>query len=107
MARDEKDLAFNSFGMVIAFLTEALIDEQTITPGDYHIYTPENASIDKGGLDYMVLDAQALQHLEIVEAADGSEKGSLLHYVDHCSTAFGKRMLKNWLMAPLQKVDKI
>ena len=30
----------------------------------------------------MVLDAQALQHLEIVEAADGTEKGSLLHYVD-------------------------
>ena len=55
----------------------------------------------------MVLDAQALQHLEIVEAADGTEKGSLLHYVDQCSTPSGKRMLKNWLMAPLQNVDKI
>ena len=39
----------------------------------------------------MVLDAQALQHLEIVEWAAGTVKGSLLEYVDYCKTQFGKR----------------
>ena len=39
----------------------------------------------------MVLDAQALQHLEIVESNNGDVKGSLLNYVDYCKTQFGKR----------------
>ena len=39
----------------------------------------------------MVLDAQALQHLEIVESAKGTEKGSLFEYVNHCKTKFGAR----------------
>ena len=42
-------------------------------------------------LEYMVLDAQALQHLEIVESVTGKEDGSLFQYVDHCKTLFGKR----------------
>ena len=55
----------------------------------------------------MVLDAQALCHLEIVESADGKLKGSLLHFVDHCSTLFGKRKMKKWLLAPLYNEKKI
>ena len=55
----------------------------------------------------MVLDAQALQHLEIVESSSGSVKGSLLNYVDYCKTQFGKRQLKRWIMAPLLDVNKI
>ena len=43
------------------------------------------------GIQHMVLDAQALQHLEIVESAAGTVKGSLLEYVDYCKTQFGKR----------------
>ena len=58
-------------------------------------------------MDYMVLDAQALQHLEIVESNAGKVKGSLLHYVDHCQTMFGKRLLKRWLMSPLLNQQKI
>ena len=38
---EEKDLAYNAFGMAIAFLTDALIDEQTIVPAHYEIYEPE------------------------------------------------------------------
>ena len=58
-------------------------------------------------MDYMVLDAQALQHLEIVESNAGTIKGSLLHYVDHCQTMFGKRQIKRWLMSPLLDIKKI
>ena len=38
-----------------------------------------------------MLDAQALQHLEVIESATGKEDGSLYAYVDHCKTQFGKR----------------
>lgn len=55
----------------------------------------------------MVLDSQCLQHLEIVESSDGKREGSLLHFIDHCSTPFGRRQLKRWLLAPLMNVDKI
>ena len=55
----------------------------------------------------MILDAQALQHLEIFETEGGKVKGSLLNYVDHCSTLFGKRQLKRWMQAPLFNQDKI
>ena len=77
----DKDLAFMSLGMAISFLSDALIDEQTIVPGQYKVYEPES---NQQTLDFMVLDAQALQHLEIVESNAGTVQGSLLHYLDHC-----------------------
>ena len=55
----------------------------------------------------MVLDAQALQHLEVVESAKGSVDGTLLQYLDHCKTQFGKRQLKRWVLAPLQDASRI
>jgi len=61
----------------------------------------------KSANDYMVLDSQALQHLEILESADGGIKGSLFEYVDHCKTPFGKRQLRRWLVSPLNIVDKL
>lgn len=70
-----------SLGMAISFLSDALIDEQTIVPGQYKVYEPES---NQQTLDFMVLDAQALQHLEIVESNAGTVQGSLLHYLDHC-----------------------
>lgn len=86
--------------MAVAFLEEALLSEMTITTGDFVLYTPETQS----QLDFMVLDSQALQHLEVVESA---QEGSLFHFVDHCKTAFGKRQLKRWLLAPLMNVARL
>ena len=77
--------------MAVAFLIDALIDEQTVKPGIYKEYSPESSNAVNGNLEYMVLDAQALQHLEIIESASGKEEGSLFEYVDHCKTQFGKR----------------
>ena len=71
--------------------------------GHFHLYTPETMQ----NLDYMVLDSQALQHLEVVEAATGKVEGSLLSYVDQCRSAFGKRQLKRWVLSPLTDIAKI
>lgn len=55
----------------------------------------------------MVLDSQALQHLEIVETTQGKTEGSLLSFVDQCKTPFAKRQLKRWLLSPLMNIKKI
>ena len=80
-----------------------MIAEMTITTGEFLLYTPETQS----QFEYMVLDSQALQHLEVVESASGKVEGSLFHYVDNCKSAFGKRQLKRWLLSPLMNIQKI
>ena len=49
----------------------------------------------------MILDSQALEHLEIFETAEHFEKGSLFSYINKTVTPFGKRLLRKWLMRPL------
>jgi DNA mismatch repair protein MSH6 len=90
--------------MTISFLEDALIAEQTLSRGNVQIYDPLRKN---EGASNMILDAQALQHLEVVEAANGGVKGSLLHYVDLCMTPFGKRQIKKWLLSPLNNKAKI
>lgn len=48
----------------------------------------------------MVLDSQALQHLELFDTPLGP-KHSLFHKIDRTSTKFGRRLLRKWLMQPL------
>ncbi|KAF7304661.1 DNA mismatch repair protein [Mycena kentingensis (nom. inval.)] len=53
----------------------------------------------------MLLGADTLKNLEIFQnETDLSVKGSLLSILDNTQTRFGKRLLKNWIGAPL--VDK-
>ena len=54
---EEKDLGFTAFGLVIAFLKDALVDEQILKPGSYHEFNPESSQSVGSGLEYMVLDA--------------------------------------------------
>eukprot|EP00441_Pelagodinium_beii_P045925 CAMPEP_0197623760 /NCGR_PEP_ID=MMETSP1338-20131121/3699_1 /TAXON_ID=43686 ORGANISM="Pelagodinium beii, Strain RCC1491" /NCGR_SAMPLE_ID=MMETSP1338 /ASSEMBLY_ACC=CAM_ASM_000754 /LENGTH=1113 /DNA_ID=CAMNT_0043193827 /DNA_START=23 /DNA_END=3364 /DNA_ORIENTATION=+ len=55
----------------------------------------------------MVLDATALSALEIVENLEGAHDGSLLAMLDHTSTPFGYRLLKQWVCAPLCDLEEI
>lgn len=49
----------------------------------------------------MRLDPIALSALEILESRSGEAKGSLVERVEHCETAMGRRMLREWLAHPL------
>ncbi|KAG8000032.1 DNA mismatch repair protein Msh6 [Nibea albiflora] len=49
----------------------------------------------------MVLDGVTLANLEIFQSGSGGTEGTLLERLDTCSTPFGKRLLKQWLCAPL------
>lgn len=49
-----------------------------------------------------VLDGISLANLEILQnSLTGGTEGTLLERLDQCSTAFGKRLFKQWLCAPL------
>lgn len=104
MKNDDIQNAIFSFGMALTFLEDALISEKTIKTGTFFKYSPESSKID---FDNMVLDSQCLQHLEIVEAADGTKEGTLLNFVDHCQTHFGKRQIKRWVLTPLMNIEQI
>ncbi|CAM9479643.1 unnamed protein product, partial [Discosporangium mesarthrocarpum] len=53
------------------------------------------------GRSHMVLDGVSLSNLEVLRNNSGGEKGSLWGYVNRCGTAFGRRLLKDWVCKPL------
>lgn len=60
----------------------------------------------------MVIDAQAIEHLELLEVPGksrlNSREGSFFNFMSAgCSTAFGKRLLKRWVVGPLKDAAKI
>eukprot|EP00752_Nemacystus_decipiens_P016520 g14766.t2 len=60
------------------------------------------SSTDISTQSHMILDGVSLSNLEVLRnSSDGGEKGSLWAFVNRCSTAFGRRLLKDWLLKPL------
>ena len=57
--------------------------------------------------DYLTLDGSTLGNLEILRNEEGLRRGTLIEFVDQCRTKFGKRMMEQWLKAPLNKLDAI
>jgi DNA mismatch repair protein MSH6 len=58
----------------------------------------------------MVIDAQAIEHLELLEIPGRlrRDEGSFFAFMSQgCATAFGKRLLKRWIVSPLKDVEKI
>lgn len=47
-----------------------------------------------------MLDDITLANLDVLDNF-GRNAGTLLQRIDHCSTAFGRRLLKQWISAPL------
>ena len=57
---------------------------------------------------HMILDAISLSNLEILKNNyDHTAKGSLWSFVNHCNTAFGSRILCDWLTHPLYNTKHI
>lgn len=60
------------------------------------------------GTSYLKLDAVTKRNLEITETVRFNRKsGTLLWHLDHCETAMGSRMLRQWLDKPLVDAEKI
>jgi DNA mismatch repair protein MutS len=57
--------------------------------------------------DTLLIDPTTLEHLEILEGADGSRDGSLLEELDRTVTSVGSRTLRSWLLRPLVALEPI
>jgi len=55
----------------------------------------------------MILDSMTLTNLEIIRTSSGSEYGSLIQRIDTCSSAGGKRRLREILVAPYSNIQAI
>lgn len=115
----EYELAINAMGGVLHILKNCLIDEEVLSQKNFEVYQPvdnlittkiKNSEAKKyfSKQRYMVLDSISLTNLEILENNyDNSQSGTLFEQIDYCNTAFGKRLLKYWLVNPLCDPDAI
>ena len=55
----------------------------------------------------MILDSQVIEHLELTNSSAANNRGTLFSFIDHTNTSFGRRMLKRWLLAPLNDPIKL
>ncbi|XP_023245982.1 LOW QUALITY PROTEIN: probable DNA mismatch repair protein Msh6 [Copidosoma floridanum] len=102
MASEDKELAINALGGCVYLLKEYMLDQQLLSLGRFKIYSPPDfTSIKKGRkkktqfAHNMVLDAITINNLRIL----GSD-GSLIEVLDKCCTAFGKRLIREWICRP-------
>ncbi|XP_049860106.1 DNA mismatch repair protein Msh3-like isoform X2 [Schistocerca gregaria] len=56
---------------------------------------------------HLQLSASALQNLEVFASSSGDERGSLLSIMDHTRTAFGKRLLEQWMSQPSRDISEL
>lgn len=104
------ELALSAFGGCIFYLKKCLIDKELLSMANFEEYVPVDVEMEKAAgstslfaqtRQRMVLDGVTLANLEIFQNGSGGTDGTLLERLDTCSTPFGKRLLKQWLCAPL------
>lgn len=78
----------------------------TVPIANYEIYEENETK------ELMGLDEQAIRHLDLTEVEGISlkkeQEGSLLHMLQSsCSSPFGKRLMRRWVVSPLCSARKI
>jgi DNA mismatch repair protein MSH6 len=95
-------MIIQAVGNTVNFLDGQLVAESTVGLSEFTKYD-HNLKVDNTQT-HMLIDSQALENLEILETQNKSLKtteGSLYNFVNKCQTAFGARMLRSWIIAPL------
>ncbi|HRN86595.1 MAG TPA: DNA mismatch repair protein MutS [Candidatus Dojkabacteria bacterium] len=57
--------------------------------------------------DYINLDQTTINSLELFYSLRGNNENSLFNTINHCRTAMGQRLLRNWLLRPLKDKQQI
>ena len=57
--------------------------------------------------DFLLIDENAVNTLELVKTQEGGRVGSLWALLDHTKTSFGSRKLKEWILRPSLSVQEI
>nr|XP_057914372.1 DNA mismatch repair protein Msh6 isoform X2 [Doryrhamphus excisus] len=104
------ELALSSLGGCIFYLRKCLVDLELLSMANFEEYIPVDVEMEEAAgqesffaktRQRMVLDGVTLANLEIFHNGSGGTEGTLLERLDTCSSPFGKRLLKQWLCAPL------
>ncbi|CAK9152913.1 unnamed protein product [Ilex paraguariensis] len=99
--------ALSALGGVLFYLKQAFLNETLLRFAKFELL-PCSGFSHITRKPYMVLDAAALENLEIFEnSRNGDSSGTLYAQLNHCMTAFGKRLLKTWLARPLYHLGSI
>ena len=111
-------LVLQALSGAVHFLQDALLDHAVFSFGQVEAL-PEDGAVapafraaggggEAGGAPAVVkLDASAIENLEILENGEGALQGTLIAQLDHCATATGHRLLRKWVLQPLQAPDAI
>ncbi|KAJ6723351.1 DNA MISMATCH REPAIR PROTEIN MUTS FAMILY MEMBER, partial [Salix koriyanagi] len=100
-------LALSALGGALYYLRQAFLDETLLRFAKFESL-PCSDFCEVAKKPYMILDAAALENLEIFEnSKNGDTSGTLYAQLNHCVTAFGKRLLKTWLARPLYHLKSI
>ncbi|MCD7449438.1 DNA mismatch repair protein msh6 [Datura stramonium] len=99
--------ALSALGGALYYLKQAFLDESLLKFAKFELLAL-SGFCDGTQKRNMVLDAAALENLEIFEnSRNGDSSGTLYAQINHCITAFGKRMLRSWLARPLYNPESI
>lgn len=94
----EKPLAIRAAALIIDYLqdTQKGSLSHMLTLGTYN---PDG---------FLEMDSSTRRNLELaITIREGKREGSLLSILDRCSTAMGKRMLRQWVEQPLKDREEI
>lgn len=97
---DEKKLSFSAFGSLISYLRVLKLDYELLSYGDVSFYEIMKQS------NTMIVDGQAVEHLSICSSSQ-DQRNTMLGIIDRCSTQFGHRRLKSWILHPLFLAEDI
>lgn len=108
---ENSELALSALGGCVFYLKKCLIDQELLSQANFEEYVPVDIATAKSMSSSslfartgqrMVLDGVTLMNLEVLQnGTNGTTEGTLLERIDSCCTPFGKRLLKQWLCAPL------
>uniref|UniRef100_J3MXB1 DNA mismatch repair protein n=1 Tax=Oryza brachyantha TaxID=4533 RepID=J3MXB1_ORYBR len=102
----DKTYALSALGGSLFYLRQALLDEKLLPCAEFERLTC--SGLTSPIRKHMILDAAALENLEILEnARNGDLSGTLYAQLNHCVTGFGKRLLKRWIARPLYDHQEI
>ncbi|KAF7662355.1 hypothetical protein LDENG_00237750 [Lucifuga dentata] len=104
------ELALSALGGIIFYLKKCLVDQELLSMANFEEYIPVDVEMENAAgpgsffaqtRQRMVLDGVTLANLEIFQNGSGGTEGTLLERLDTCCTPFGRRLMKQWLCAPL------
>ncbi|KAL3849679.1 hypothetical protein ACJIZ3_011561 [Penstemon smallii] len=106
-AGENGNQALSALGGTLFYLRQAYLDETLLRFAKFELLPGSNFG-EITQKPFMILDSAALENLEIFENnRNGDSSGTLFAQLNHCATAFGKRLLRTWLARPLYHLESI